>query len=80
MDENITKEIARDVLGHFGEEGGWMPGGFTNALLVAIGKADTMNRGLLAQGFPGYVAAMNLAQHSYEGIDELKALVGISRD
>ena len=77
MDENITKEIARDVLGHFVVEGGCSPGGFTSALRIGVGKADTMNRELLALGFPGYVAAMDLAQKEDTGIEQLQALVGV---
>jgi hypothetical protein len=64
----IPIEEARNVLGHFGIEGGWTAGGFTTALMTAYGKADQSNRARLALGFPELCEAMRLAMDAGDGI------------
>lgn len=46
------QELGRQILGHYGYEGGYRPGGFLESLLNTWGKADMMNRSRLAAGFP----------------------------
>lgn len=72
--DQITPEIAAHVLFHFGR-GGWPTSGFKSKLIEAIATADIVNRQLLAQGFPGYVAAFNLAQMSDDGTATLQAIL-----
>lgn len=72
----ITPEIAGHVLHHFGADGGWPASGFKTQLMVAIATADVVNRELLARGFPGYVAAFNLAQMTEHGTATLQGIAG----
>lgn len=77
-DNDIVNEgVARDVLGHFGEKGGWHAGGFTEALLALISKADMHNKRRLAEGFPEHVTAMILAQETPNGIERLQKIAGV---
>ena len=69
----ITPEIASQVLHHFGR-GGFPAPGFTATLILAIAQADVVNRARLAEGFPGYVAAVNLAQLTDTGTATLIAI------
>lgn len=79
MDEQKKLEAARNVLWFFGDYGlGWEPGGFTSKLLSAISAADMTNRARLAMVFPYLVAMFNQAQHTEDGLDELRALVKAS--
>lgn len=73
----ITAHIAHQVLWQFGQAEdriGYRPGGFHGALLYAIAKADTTNRARLAQGFPGYVAAVDLIEDHLDGVARLIAI------
>lgn len=70
----ISKETAAHVLWHFGR-GGYQPGSFTEALLLAFARADTQNRLRLGHAFPNYYEAMSLAQDYEEGIDTLKEIL-----
>lgn len=72
--DQITPEIAAHVLFHFGRDG-WPASGFKSRLVELIATADAVNRASLAQGFPGYVAAFNLAQTSDSGTATLQAIV-----
>ena len=72
--DEITPEIAAHVLFHFGR-GGWPASGFKSRLVELIATADVVNRGSLALGFPGYVAAFNLAQTSDSGTATLRTIV-----
>lgn len=74
LTDQIAPEIAAHVLFHFGT-GGWPASGFKSKLVELIATADVVNRGLLALGFPGYVAAFNLAQMSDSGTATLQAIV-----
>lgn len=75
----ISPEEARNVLHYFGHPQGWEPGSFTQEMLQAIAKADLSNRSLLSLGFPGLVAAMNLAQHQLGGINQLVKIAEAGR-
>lgn len=74
-DNVITPHQARQVLYIFGK-GGYPPGGFVQQLIETIQQADEQNRAKLALGFPGYVAAINLAQHTHGGIATLREIAG----
>jgi len=74
QDDQIAPEVAAHVLFHFGR-GGWPASGFKSRLVELIATADVVNRGLLALGFPGYVAAFNLAQTTDDGTATLLAIV-----
>jgi len=71
----ITPTMAAHVLHHF-DGGGIRAGSFTVRLVELITHADPSNRARLALGFPGYVAAVNLAQHSLGGMTELRRIAG----
>lgn len=71
----IQAQEAAHVLWHVGDKRGLPPGGFTEALLVAIGKADAWNRGRLFVAFPGLVQAMQLS-FTEAGRDELARIAG----
>lgn len=58
-----VQEAARHVLWHRGNrEQGWEPGMFTQTLLLAIDRADTMNQIRIHVGFPLLSFAMNLGR------------------
>jgi hypothetical protein len=71
--DSITAEDAQHVLFYYGE-GGVQAGGFTNALLLAIFKADHHNKFLLAKSYPGLVTAMRVASEAEDGIECLKEI------
>ena len=73
-EEVISPQQARHVLFQFGATGGYEGGSFTSHLLSTIAVADTSNRALLSRGFPGYVAAVNLAQGDMKGIEKLQLI------
>ena len=66
---------AAHVLAHYGE-GGIAAGGFTMALIAVIVRADPGNRARLALGFPGYVAAVQVADGDLSGIARLREIAG----
>lgn len=57
-----TPNEAAHVLFHAGLDGGYPPSGFPAALLNLFGVADAINAGLLALGFPGYAAAIQMVR------------------
>lgn len=73
---NIHRIEAAHVLHWFrpGEPGGMFGGGFTNALIEAISRADDMNRQRLARGFAGYVAAVDMIQRQQGGVEMLRRI------
>lgn len=75
----ITAIEASHVLAHFGA-GGYPAGSFTRTLIRATTAADPANRARLALGFPGYVAAVDLAQNDPAGIAKLQAIARAHRD
>lgn len=71
----IPLDVVRHVLWFFGDAiYGQEPGRFTNQLMLTVSAADQGNREALAKAFPEVVGAMNLAQHSPGGFDELRAI------
>lgn len=74
----IDSPTANHVLWVFGA-GGLEPGSFTRTLIDAICKADPTNRIRLTLGFPGHVAAVDLAQTSSTGITTLTAIAAAGR-
>ncbi|MGH2381536.1 MAG: hypothetical protein ACRDG7_09990 [Candidatus Limnocylindria bacterium] len=78
----INPQIAHQVLWYYGlSDGrtGYRPGGFAEALLKAIGKADTNNRALLSLGYAGWVAACDLIERAEDGVDQLREIAGGGR-
>jgi hypothetical protein len=71
-DPHITPEIAAHVLFHLGR-GGWPGSTFVQKLLAAFDVADAPNRLQLAEGFPGYAAAFELAKYINDGVAVLQA-------
>jgi hypothetical protein len=69
----ITPAIAAHVLHHF-DGGGIRAGSFTVRLVELITHADPTNRARLALGFGGYVTAVSLAQHDFDGMTELRRI------
>jgi len=67
----ITPAMAAHVLHHFGG-GGVRAGSFTVRLIELITHADPTNRARLALGFPGYVAAVDIAQNTLGGTEHLR--------
>lgn len=79
IDESkITREEAGHVLAHFGA-GGMVGGAFSMDLVMLIARADPTNRARLALGFPGYVAAVHLAQNVEGGTAKLQRIAAIVR-
>ena len=72
---NITQEIATHIVWWF-DGTAPEPGSFTKSLIATISYADPSNRGKLAEGFPGHVAAVELAKNHDGGIEYLRAKVG----
>ena len=72
---SITPEIAAHIVWFF-DGTAPEPGSFTKNLIATISHADTSNQGKLAKGFPGHVAAVELAQNQVGGMDWLRAKVG----
>jgi hypothetical protein len=72
--ELVEVRDAHAVLFHFGARDVMEPGSFTRALVEAIVRADPRNRGRLALGFPGHVAAVELYQGRTDGLDRLRAI------
>lgn len=74
---NISATTARHVLWHYGIEGGYQPGSFTQRLMQAIDAADVVNTARLRAAFPELVDAMTLAGRSRNGIALLEEAAGI---
>lgn len=71
----IGVEDARHVLWYHGDKAnGWQPGMFTSKLLSAAGHADAYNLEALAEGFPGLIAAVRVAQYEAGGMERLVAI------
>lgn len=75
--ELISPEMAAHVAHYYDHSAGYQAGSFTEALIKAIVLADPINRVRLAQGFPGYVAAVILCADTPGG---LETVIGISED
>lgn len=71
----LPLDVVRHVLWHFGDSVyGVEPGMFRQRLMLTVSSADKENRALLAKGFPEIVGAMNLAQLTEGGFEELRSI------
>lgn len=78
LESLVKPEDANAVLWHFARTPGVRePGSFTQALVDCIAKADPTNRHRLSYGFPGMVAAVQLAQGHDAGVAQLQRVAGI---
>lgn len=76
----VASEVAHHVLWHYGNADpadpagpvGYEPGTFTVKLMSAIAAADPINRARLYLGFPAYVTAAALIEHSPDGVEILR--------
>lgn len=71
----ISADTAAHVLWHYGHDGGYQAGSFTEQLLTAMGMADPTNLHRLALGFPDYVAAVHAIQYDPDGVANLQKIV-----
>ena len=74
----IASETIRHVLWHYGAEGGYQPGSFTQRLMEAIAAADVVHTARLRTAYPELVDAMVLASNSRGGIAQMQAAVGVA--
>lgn len=74
----FNSETARHVLWHYGAEGGYQPGSFTQKLMVTIDVADVVNKARLHACYPELVDAMNLAANQEDGIRRLQRQLGLT--
>ena len=74
----ISAETARHVLWHYGAEGGYQPGNFTQRLMQTVDAADVVHTARLRVMYPELVDAMNLAAHQEDGIAQLQAAAGVT--
>lgn len=65
-------ERANNVLNFFNSDEGYSGGGFFNELMRAMSRADDLNLGRLALGFPAEVAAYRAATRDPNGIEILR--------
>ncbi|MFM9589821.1 hypothetical protein ACKI1J_15140 [Streptomyces scabiei] len=70
----IPAETARHVLWHYGAEGGYQPGNFTQKLMATIAAADVIHTTRLLTVYPDLVYAMTLAGTREDGIKRLQAV------
>ena len=68
-----TREAAQHVLGHYGIEGGFMAGSFTNLLIETIARADGANFALLRSVYTELADAVRLYKNDENGIEKLQA-------
>ena len=74
----FAAETARHVLWHYGAQGGYQPGSFTQKLMVTIDAADVVNKARLRACYPELVDAMNLAANQEDGIRRLQQGLGVT--
>jgi len=74
----FAAETARHVLWHYGAEGGYQPGSFTQKLMAAIDAADIVHRARLRAAYPELVDAMNHAASREDGIRQLQQGIGVT--
>jgi hypothetical protein len=53
-----VRQYATDLLGHLNKPGGTVPGGFTSQLFDLWGKADMVNKAIIANGWPFIAVAL----------------------
>ncbi|MEU8717512.1 hypothetical protein [Streptomyces sp. NPDC048663] len=73
----IDVETARHVLFHYGKDGGFRPGRFTELLMQTIEAADVVHTARLAGAYPELSAAMAIAANREDGIARLQRIAGI---
>ncbi|WP_406325235.1 hypothetical protein [Streptomyces niveus] len=73
----IDPETARHALWHYGANGGYQPGSFTQRLMEAMDAADIDNFHILAGVYPALGAAVAAAKHDPNGIAELQRIAGV---
>lgn len=59
-----VQHAARDLLGYYGFDGGYGPGGFTTKLIRCWESADAGNRARLALAFPAMAVAISALTES----------------
>lgn len=74
----FASETARHVLWHYGAEGGYQPGSFTQKLMAAIDSADVVHKARLRAAYPELVDAMNLAANREDGVRTLQQSLGVT--
>jgi hypothetical protein len=74
----ISTETARHVLWHYGANGGYQPGSFTQKLMAAIDAADVVHKARLRSAYPELVDAMALAANREDGIRTLQQGLGLT--
>ncbi|WP_405558893.1 hypothetical protein OHV08_33785 [Streptomyces canus] len=74
----FAAETARHVLWHYGADGGYQPGSFTQKLMQAIDAADVVHKARLRGAYPELVDAMNLAANREDGIRQLQQGLGVT--
>lgn len=74
----FSSETARHVLWHYGADGGYQPGSFTQKLMAAIDAADVVNKVRLRAAYPDLVDAMGLAANREDGIRTLQQQLGLT--
>ena len=74
----IPSETARHVLWHYGADGGWQPGSFTQKLMQAIDAADVVHKARLRACYPELVDAMSQAANQEDGIRLLQQQLGVT--
>ncbi|MGY4902522.1 hypothetical protein [Streptomyces sp. 900116325] len=70
----ISPICARNVLWHYGADGGCQPGQFTQRLMAAMDAADIDNFHTLASAYPALGAAAAAAKQDPNGIAHLQRI------
>lgn len=78
---HLSPEVVKHLLHYFGDTNYGRDGGhFVNRLLQLVAVADTINRELLAEHWPEYVAGFEVAAKTPWGIDWLRSLAKAELD
>lgn len=71
----LSPKVVREVLWFLGDTNrGQEPGGFFSTLLLAVSRADVVNRAKLQNEYPEHVTALVIAQTTPWGLDWLRGL------
>lgn len=70
----ISDTAAAHVLAHYGHEGGYQAGTFTQNLITAFDTADPGNFARLAEAFPEYGAAIVGMKYDPDGASVLQRI------
>ncbi|GAA2803515.1 hypothetical protein [Streptomyces showdoensis] len=74
MEPTIPAEVAAHVLFHYGRDGGYQAGSFTEQIIKAIDMADPGNRFKLTNSYPDYVAAVVAIKYDPAGVTRLQQI------